>query len=74
VKRDRLTRLRAWTEASAGTELPFVYSDGVLRVLLERQELLDAAKGALAVLDRLDHSIMEVRNGLAAAVARAEAP
>lgn len=37
---ERLQRLRAWVEQAAGKEVAFVYSDGILRLLDEREALL----------------------------------
>lgn len=42
VTSERLQRLRAWIEQAAGKEVAFVYSDGILRLLDEREALLEA--------------------------------
>jgi hypothetical protein len=62
---DRIERLREWVKIVAGSEIGYVYSDGILRALDEREALLKAAKEAA-----LDFPT----TALLAAIAKAEAP
>lgn len=72
---ERINRLHGYAEASAGIGIPFIYADGILRVIEERDTLLNAARGARDILERLGGmETLPARSGLSAAISRAEEP